>query len=166
MKCTMPWFLVYSEYGIYHSINFRTESALHIHRCKTHRNYSVLSERTQILESRTNPCLRLRKCESESHSVMSGSLRPQGLFSPWNSPGQNAGVGSRSLLQGNFPTQRFKPGLLHCRWDSLPAEPEGRWELVRSPITSWQIDEETMETVRLYFPGLQDHCGQWLQPWN
>ena len=28
------------------------------------------------------------------------------------------------------------------------------------PITSWQIDEETMETVRLYFPGLQDHCGQ------
>ena len=26
------------------------------------------------------------------------------------------------------------------------------------PITSWQIDEETMETVRLYFLGLQNHC--------
>ena len=35
------------------------------------------------------------------------------------------------------------------------------------PITSWQIDGETMETVRnFYFSGLQDHCRWWLQPWN
>ena len=34
------------------------------------------------------------------------------------------------------------------------------------PITSWQIDGEKVETVRLYFLGLQNHCGQWLQPWN
>ena len=26
------------------------------------------------------------------------------------------------------------------------------------PITSWQIDGETMETVTNYFLGLQDHC--------
>ena len=51
--------------------------------------------------------------ESESHSVMSNSLRPHGLYSPWNSPGQNAGVGSLSLLQGIFPTQGSNPGLLH-----------------------------------------------------
>ena len=31
------------------------------------------------------------------------TLRPHGLYSPWNSPGQNSGVGSRSLLQGIFP---------------------------------------------------------------
>jgi len=30
-------------------------------------------------------------------------------------PGQNSGVGSLSLLQGIFPTQGWKPGLLHCR---------------------------------------------------
>ena len=30
--------------------------------------------------------------QSESHSVVSDSLRPHGLFSPWNSPGQNTGV--------------------------------------------------------------------------
>ena len=47
--------------------------------------------------------------------VMSDSLLPHGLYSPWNSPGQNAGVGSRSLLQGIFPTQELNPGLLHCR---------------------------------------------------
>ena len=27
-----------------------------------------------------------------------------------------------------------------------------------SPITSWQIDVETMETVRDSFLGLQNHC--------
>ena len=54
--------------------------------------------------------------ESESRSVMSDSLRPHGLYSPWNSPGQNTGVGSCSLLQGIFPTQGLNPGLLYCRW--------------------------------------------------
>ena len=40
---------------------------------------------------------------------------PMGLYSPWNSPGQNTGVSSFSLLQGISPTQGLKPGLLHCR---------------------------------------------------
>ena len=30
--------------------------------------------------------------------------------------------------------------------------------MASSPITSWQIDGETMETVRLYYLGLQNHC--------
>ena len=30
--------------------------------------------------------------------------------------------------------------------------------MVYSPITSWQIDRETMETVRDYFLALQNHC--------
>ena len=38
-----------------------------------------------------------------------------GLYSPWDSPGQNTGVGSLSLLQGIFPTQGSNPGLPHCR---------------------------------------------------
>ena len=53
--------------------------------------------------------------ESESHSVMSDSLQPHGLYSPWNSPGQNTGVGSCSLLKGIFPTEGPNPGLPHCR---------------------------------------------------
>ena len=43
--------------------------------------------------------------ESESRSVVSYSLCPHGLYSPWNSPGQNTGVGSLSLFQVFFPTQ-------------------------------------------------------------
>ena len=53
--------------------------------------------------------------ESESCSVVSDSLRPHGLYSPWNPAGQNTGVGSLSLLQGISPTQEVNPGLLHCR---------------------------------------------------
>ena len=49
-------------------------------------------------------------------SVISDSLGPHGWYSPWNSPGQNTGVGSLSLLQGIFPIQGLNPGLLHCRW--------------------------------------------------
>ena len=30
--------------------------------------------------------------------------------------------------------------------------------IASNPITSWQIDGETMETERLYFPELQNHC--------
>ena len=42
------------------------------------------------------------------------SLRPHKL-SPWNSLGQNTGVGSLSLLQGIFSIQGSNPGLPHCR---------------------------------------------------
>ena len=55
-----------------------------------------------------------------SHSVVSDSLwshrlQPTRLLCPWNSPGQHAGVGSHSLLQGIFLTQGWNLGLLHCR---------------------------------------------------
>ena len=51
----------------------------------------------------------------ESFSGVSDSLQPHGRQSPRDSPGQNPGVGSLSLLQGIFPTQGLKPGLPHCR---------------------------------------------------
>ena len=38
--------------------------------------------------------------------------------------------------------------------------------MASGPITSWQIDGETVETVSDYFFGLQNHCRWWLQPWN
>ena len=53
---------------------------------------------------------------SESCSVVSSSLQSLGLYSPWNSPGQNSGLGSLSLLQGIFWTQGWNSGLQHCRW--------------------------------------------------
>ena len=38
--------------------------------------------------------------------------------------------------------------------------------MASSPITSWEIDGKTVETDRLYFFGLQNHCRWWLKPWN
>ena len=53
----------------------------------------------ETLESETNNFTTYSKeHESESHSVLSNSLLPHGLYSPWNSPGQNTGVGNLSIL--------------------------------------------------------------------
>ena len=76
--------------------------------------YPLLSKRRvhkESLKMSTN----ILSSESESRSVLSSSLQPHGLYSPWNSPGQNTEVGSCSLLQGIFPTQGSNPGLLCCR---------------------------------------------------
>ena len=51
----------------------------------------------------------------KNHSGVSDSVWPHGLYSPWNFPGQNTGVGSLSLLQGIFPNQGLNQDLLHCR---------------------------------------------------
>ena len=75
----------------------------------------------QIKESRQNCyAIQSEKSESENHSVVSDSFPPHGLqptrlLCPWNSPGQNTGVGNLSLLQGIFPTQGSNLGFLHCR---------------------------------------------------
>ena len=68
---------------------------------------------------------------SESHLVVSNSLQPHGLYR-WNSPGQNAGVGSLSLLQRIFSTQGLNPGLPHCKWILYQLSLKGSpwmWEL-------------------------------------
>ena len=59
------------------------------------------------------------------------SLPPHGLYSPWNFPGQNTGVVSRSLFQGieprvSIPSPGIKPRSLALQVDSLPAEPPGK----------------------------------------
>ena len=60
----------------------------------------------------------------ECLSVVPNSLRPHGLYSPQNSPGQNTEMGSLSLLQGIFPTQGSSPGLPQRKW--ILSEPPGK----------------------------------------
>ena len=68
-----------------------------------------------LIAQRGSASLKVSMWVSESCSVVSDFLQPHGLHSTWNSPGQNTSVGSPSLLQGIFPTQRLNPGLPHCR---------------------------------------------------
>ena len=59
---------------------------------------------------------------------LSDSLWPHGLYRPWNSLGQNTGVGSLSFLQGLFPTQGsgIEPRSPTLLVDSLHAEQQGK----------------------------------------
>ena len=63
--------------------------------------------------------------ESESDSVMSDSLPPHGLYSAWNSPGQNTGVGKSFTSPEDLSKPGFEPRSPALQGDSLPAEPQG-----------------------------------------
>ena len=83
------------------------------------REYSQPRDRTQvsrIVDRRFTIWAKWREVKwSVSRSVMPNSLQPHELYSPWNSPDQNTGVGILSFLQGIFPTQGPNPGLPHYR---------------------------------------------------
>ena len=78
----------------------------------------VNSNNTTMFHKRT------RKWKWKLLSV-SNSLWPYGLYSPWNSPHQNTGVGGLPLLQGIFLTQELNPGLLHYRQILYPLSHKG-----------------------------------------
>ena len=81
-------------------------------------------------------------CECESCSVVSDSV------TTWNSPGQKAGVGSHSLLQGIFPIQGSNPGLPHCRQILCQLSHKGsprilKWTAYPLSSGSWQPRNQT-----------------------
>ena len=82
-------------------------------------SFSMLGKFSLIISSKISSCpfffSSSSENESESHSVVSNSLRPHELYSLWNSPAQNIGMGSLSLLQRIFPTQGLNSGFRHCR---------------------------------------------------
>ena len=57
---------------------------------------------------------------------MSDSLRPHGLYSPWNSPGQNTGVGSLIPSAADLPEPGIEAGPAALQVDSLPTELSGK----------------------------------------
>ena len=59
--------------------------------------------------------LRINESENESHSIVSDSLWPHGLYSWWTSPGQNTAVARLSVCQRIFSTQGWNLALPHCR---------------------------------------------------
>ena len=93
---------------------------------------------------------------------MDDSLQPHGLHSPWNSPGQNTGVGSFPLLQRIFPTQGSNPGLPHCRrfftsWDTREAQESWRgWQNIVPNTVSFY----TTIFTKVYFFSTQKISGR------
>ena len=92
---------------------------------------------------------------------MSDFLPPHRLYSPWNSPGQNAGVGGCSLLQGIFPTQGLNPVLPHCRQILYQLSHKGSPYYVDGP-SSIKLTQGTyvvtyLEAAQTYLPILVYH---------
>ena len=95
---------------------------------------------------------------SESSSVVSDSFWPHGLYSPWDSPGQNTGIGSLSLLQGIFPTQRSNPSLLHCRQILYQLSQKGY--LKQSRPSFWEKAMATHSSILAWrIPGTEEPGG-------
>ena len=136
-------------WGLYNAINY-------CHLKKERRSWALFQVHT---------CFFKTAHKSESRSVVSDSLRPRGLYSPWSSPGQNTGVGSCFCLQGIFPTQELNSGLPHCGpilyqlryqgsprilgWVAYPFSSRSSWPRNRTRVsclagrffTSWAIRE-------------------------
>ena len=71
----------------------------------------------------------------------------------WNSPGQNTGVSSLSLLQGVFPNQGLNPGLPHCRrtlYQLSHKESPRKLEWIACPFyrgSFWQRNQSSIPTI-------------------
>ena len=99
--------------------------------------------------------------KSESCSIVSNSLLLHGLHSPRNSPGQNTGVGSLSVLQGIFPTQGSNLGLPHCRQMLYCLSHQRSPQIERNESCSVMLD--SLRPHVLYSPGiLQARILEWV----
>ena len=87
----------------------------------------------------------------------------------WNARVDEAQAGIK-IARRNIKNRRYETTLIAESKEELKSvlmKVKEDNEKAASPITSWQIDEETMETVAdSYFLGLQNHCRWWLQPSN
>jgi len=96
-------------------------------------------------------------------------LQPHRLYSPCNSPGQNTGVGSHSLLQGIFPTQGLNPGLPHWRWICITRESKRKFTYISKIFLNQQLFFKAFNMYwTLYqFLGLQRYLEtSSAQPWG
>ena len=85
----------------------------------------------------------LEKGKATHYSILAWRI-PWTIQSMGYSAGQNTGVGSRSLLQGIFPTQELNPGLPYCRWILYQVSHHG------SPMSGYKLDQEPRFCGYLY----------------
>ena len=101
-------------------------------------------------------------CSVVSDSLQPYSLEPARVLCPWDSPGNNTGVGCHFLLQGIFLTQGSSPSLLHLlHWQmySLPLVPPGKpssWEIIL--VSSFHFSKHVLRWP-LSSPGWKDKWG-------
>ena len=96
-------------------------------------------------------------CSVTSDSLWPLRLQPIRLMCPDNSPGQNTGVGSYSLLHEMFTIQKSNPGLPHGRWILYHLIHQGRPTYLQSRLT----DTENKFMVIRKKGRMGDKLGNW-----
>ena len=89
---------------------------------------------TQTLTGWFHPIMQCVFVAQSCPTLQTHGLEPARLLCPWNSPGKNNGVGSYSLLQGIFLTQRSNLDLLHCGWILYHLSHQGTPIVKTSPL--------------------------------
>ena len=102
---------------------------------------------------------------------MYNSLRPRGLkparlLCSKNSPGQNTGVDSHSLLQGNFSTRGSSPGLLHCRWILYHLGHQGCPIKIRTTVNRKSSTIASLTTLNPWTVYITTNCGKFFKRWE
>ena len=89
------------------------------------------------------------------------TLLPHGLYTLWNSPGQNTGVGNLSLLHCIFLTQELNQSLLHCRWILYQLICEGSYEGSHHRDWNARVGSQEIPGITGKFGlGVQNEAGQ------
>ena len=99
-------------------------------------------------------CMYAKSLQSRPTLCNPMDCSPPELLCPWNSPGQNTGVGSLSLLQGIFPTQGSNPGLPHCRRILYQLSHKGSpriLEWVTYPFLQWIFPTQELNRGLLHY---------------
>ena len=121
--------------------------------------HGVTKSLTQLSDFTFFLSYRRIKVKSESCSVRSNTLRQHGLYNPWNSPGQNTGVGGYPLFPfpGDLPDPGMEPRSPALQVDSLPAEPQGKPK--NTGMGSLSLLQQVLPTQKLNWGLL--HC-RWI----
>ena len=91
--------------------------------------------------------------------LQSHRLQPTRLLCPWNSTGENTGVGNHFLLQRIFLTQRLNPCLLHWQVDSLLLSCSGQLSTKKSSVRFLIYEMRSVLTIVLIFSGSLLECS-------
>ena len=113
-----PFFSLLFKFPIFYKIEHLFSSSQ-----KPSRNISVPSKFVLFLAPAENPDKLL--FESEKWKLLScvRIFVTHGIYSPWNTPSQNTGVGSCSILQRIFPTQVSRiAGRFFISWATREAQ--------------------------------------------
>ena len=106
----------------------------------------------------------MRVCSAVSDSLLLPALSPTRLLCPWDSPGNNTGVGCHALLQGIFVTQGLNTRLLcllrllHWQAGFLPQVPAGK------PICSHKLVQSVQFSHSVVSNSLRPHEPQHTRP--